>query len=64
MKNERKPAANEEKGSGERAFEKGACEKPQAPSNDSQESSDSRLTMTFQEAELIAQNLKESGARR
>ncbi len=64
VKHEPKPATNEQKGSGERASEEGAVGGSEAPSNDNREDGDSRLTMTFQEAEIIAQNLKESGARR
>lgn len=44
-------------------------EKPEAPSKDEEQKADtgkrdSRLAMTLQEAEVIAQNLKESGTRR
>ncbi len=56
LRKEPRPAANEEK----------ATEKPQssAKDTDEKEKSDSSLAMTLREAEIIAQNLKESGTRR
>jgi hypothetical protein len=55
-----KPAANEEKATEE---SKG---KPEASSEEEDDEGKrrSRLAMTLQEAEIIAQNLKESGTRR
>lgn len=56
MTQEREPAANQEK----------PTEQPEPLSDDREDEKkrDSRLAMTLREAEIIAQNLKESGTRR
>jgi hypothetical protein len=56
MTQEREPAASQEKTTEKR--------EPLSDDREDEKKRDSRLAMTLREAEIIAQNLKESGTRR